>query len=308
MPRVSVIVPAYNAQAHLRNALETVLAQSYRDYELIVVDDGSNDATRTIAESYPAVRYVGKENGGVAHARNCGVQHARGELIAFLDADDQWHPGKLAAQVALMDRHPECDLCRTRATREAARFADDVAAWDGRHDWPHTVVKHYRDSFLDPYFGTPTLMVRREAFIRVGGYNEQLRIAEDVDFHLRLLLNRPQVVVVEHPTVYILELPDGLSADSAAGYLQLLEVYRALVNRYPERFAGQRMMVREAFAMLHLRHGASLLRRQRNGAGILAGLRSILWYPTREAVLVCLRGCMPSGMQRWRLARSQGRR
>jgi glycosyltransferase involved in cell wall biosynthesis len=105
MPRVSVIVPAYNAEAHIRQALESVVAQTFRDWEVVVADDGSTDATAAIAASFgPRVRIVGTATrSGPAAARNAAIAEASGELLAFLDADDYWLPNYLAAQLQLYD-------------------------------------------------------------------------------------------------------------------------------------------------------------------------------------------------------------
>ena len=115
MPLVSVIVPAYNAARYIRQALESVCTQTYRDIEVIVVDDGSRDETPAIVEEFatsdPRVRLLLQNNAGVGAARNMGLRQAQGVYIAPIDADDIWHPGKLEAQVACMEAHgPETGL------------------------------------------------------------------------------------------------------------------------------------------------------------------------------------------------------
>lgn len=110
-PVVSVVIPAYNAETYLAATIESVLAQTFRDLEIIVVDDGSKDRTAAIARSFPQVRYVYKENGGVSTARNRGIAEARGEFVALLDADDLWKPSKLQRQVELMRARREAGVC-----------------------------------------------------------------------------------------------------------------------------------------------------------------------------------------------------
>ena len=112
---ISVVVPAWRAEKTLAAALDSVLAQTWREIEVLVVDDASPDGTLALAESYaardPRVRVIAqKENGGVSRARNRGVREARGEWIAFLDSDDLWMPEKLERQMALAAQHPEAGL------------------------------------------------------------------------------------------------------------------------------------------------------------------------------------------------------
>src|SRR5262245_57535681 len=111
MPEVSVIIPAYNAGRTISAALQSVFAQTFRDFEVIVVDDGSTDDTAArVAEWSKAIHYVRQRNRGPAHARNEGVARAKGRLIAFLDADDIWFPRKLQRQVLYFDRFPATGL------------------------------------------------------------------------------------------------------------------------------------------------------------------------------------------------------
>lgn len=114
-PRVSIVVPAYNAAAVLGATLQSVLASTFTDFELIVLDDGSTDGTAEIARSFgdPRVRVVRHANRGMSATRNAGLAMSRSEFVALLDADDVWHPEKLALQVAMLERHPEIDLCFT---------------------------------------------------------------------------------------------------------------------------------------------------------------------------------------------------
>jgi glycosyltransferase involved in cell wall biosynthesis len=112
---ISSIVPAYNGERYLRETLDSILRQTYRPLEIIVVDDGSNDGTgRVVAEYGERVRYVLQTNAGETAARNRGLAVAQGEFVAFLDADDLWHPEKLVRQMARFQERPEIDLCFTR--------------------------------------------------------------------------------------------------------------------------------------------------------------------------------------------------
>ncbi|MFS8117396.1 MAG: glycosyltransferase family 2 protein, partial [Microcoleus sp.] len=110
-PQVSVIIPAYNGDRYIVQAVESVFAQTYTNWEIIVVDDGSTDETHQVLQPYlDKIRYIYQENRGVAAARNRGIQEAKGEFIAFLDQDDFFLPDKLAAQIALFRQQPSLGI------------------------------------------------------------------------------------------------------------------------------------------------------------------------------------------------------
>lgn len=153
--RVSVIVPVYNGERFLAEALDSVLAQSSAPYEIIVVDDGSTDGTPEVAARYrERVRYLRQDNAGPAAARNAGLMRAGGEVMAFLDADDLWHPDKLARQAARFAARPELGIS---------------LAWM-RNFWVGELA-HEQARLRDPLAGTVAVMslvARRELFARVG--------------------------------------------------------------------------------------------------------------------------------------------
>jgi glycosyltransferase involved in cell wall biosynthesis len=107
---VSVITPVYNGEPYLAEAIESVLAQTYRPIEHIVVDDGSTDGTRAIVQSYPTVKYLYKTNGGIGSARNAGIREATGKYLAFLDSDNLWMPEKLSLQMAVFHGNPALEI------------------------------------------------------------------------------------------------------------------------------------------------------------------------------------------------------
>src|SRR5436309_7380613 len=111
MPKVSVIIPVFNGERYIRQTIESVLAQTYRDFELLVIDDGSTDGTAEAVKEYEKdLRYVHQGNGGASKARNQGIRFSQGKYIAFLDADDLWEPEKLTIQVEFLERNPKIGL------------------------------------------------------------------------------------------------------------------------------------------------------------------------------------------------------
>lgn len=177
-----MIIPTFNRAAFLREAIDSVLAQTEKDFELIVVDDGSTDATRDVVESYgERVRYFFQPNAGASAARNCGIKNARGQFIAFLDSDDLWQPKKLSRQIAWMKAHPEIMLCYTDEIwiRRGVRVNQKkIHAKTGGWIYPLCLPR----CIISP----SSVLMRRELFEAVGVFDEQLPICEDYDLWLRV--------------------------------------------------------------------------------------------------------------------------
>ena len=182
---ISVIIPAYNAERYIAETLESVLAQTLPADEILVVDDGSTDATAGIAESYaPRVTVFRRPNGKAAAARNFALKHAKSEWVAFLDADDLWLPEKLARQMGELHSNPDSDLCYTSMTTlikdgHGTREGELMAAP------PPEQIRHWlsrRCAFLPS-----SVIVRRTALNEAGGFDASLRHgSEDYDLWFRL--------------------------------------------------------------------------------------------------------------------------
>lgn len=185
MPLVSVVIPAYNAAWCIRRAVDSVLAQDFRDFELIAVDDGSTDDTAAILAGYgDAVRVISKPNGGLSSARNAGISAARGVFVAFLDADDWWMSAKLARQVALMVAHPDLLFCST-ASAVQTPAGERLADWSCGLGNVSTLESIFSVNAYVAGSGSAVL-AKREAFSRAGGFDESLRSLEDIDMWMRL--------------------------------------------------------------------------------------------------------------------------
>jgi glycosyltransferase involved in cell wall biosynthesis len=167
-PLVSIIMPVYNAEPFLRETLDSIYAQTYEPLEVIAVDDGSTDSSVTILRSYPDVRIVQQENQGPSAARNRAIEHARGEFIAYVDADDVVPPDKLSIQVGYLLEHPE------------------VAATLGRQEWMNPPPGLARDVVWGDLDGVPivSMVVRRRVLQDVGEVDEDK--GGDLDFLVRL--------------------------------------------------------------------------------------------------------------------------
>ena len=175
-PLVSCIVPVFNGESYLAESLDSILAQTYASREIVVADDGSTDGTAEILRRYgDRVRVVRQPNSGAPAARNLGLAHAQGALIAFLDADDLWHPEKLARQVA----------------RFAAAPALDVSVTHIRNFWIdelHEEAERFEEHPLaqsQPGYVTVTMLARRSLFDRVGGFNTALTVGDPMEWFVR---------------------------------------------------------------------------------------------------------------------------
>jgi len=186
MPHVSVVVPVFNAASLVASALRSVFAQTFRDFEVILVDDGSEDRealTAAIAEFSGRVRCIRQANGGPASARNTGIAASTGELVAFLDADDEWLPEKLARQVEYFDRYPHTGLLHT-AVVHGTRHG---GASDGPPRSAFCELYH-----TDFFINTLTVMMPRRVLEEVGGFDERREIhVEDWDLWLRTAARYP---------------------------------------------------------------------------------------------------------------------
>ena len=301
MPKVSIIIPAYNAAAYIADAVHSALAQTWPDKEIIVVDDGSHDSTAAIAESIAGVTCLRQANGGVSRARNVGVRHSSGDLIAFLDADDVWHPGKLTAQIALLERYPECNLVYSDFTLVLEETVPNEWPCDSAGMQSHSRNSALESSFLNPFFGTSTVIVRRNAFDQAGGFDESLPYAEDIDFFLRILIEHPVVVMLDAVTVYKREVEGSLSQDSAAGYVKLIQVYRRLFETHPALELCHPGMASCNYANLYYLYAASLVRNGERAKSIRAALRSLSMRPSLAACAVLGRACLPKPGRKTRL-------
>lgn len=188
MSRVTVVIPAYNGiSRYLDQAIGSVLVQTYRDFELIVVDDASSDDTGGLIARYPGIRYVRRpKNGGQAAARNDGGRAAGGEFLAFLDQDDLWEPGFLEHTVATLVGHLNVALVHSDGTQVTER--NKVLHYDAAMKRTSSITQLLRGGHDTATSGS---LLRASCFDAVGGYDEALCIWEDIDLAIRLYQRFP---------------------------------------------------------------------------------------------------------------------
>ena len=198
MPLVSVIIPTYNRGWIIKEAVESVLSQTFSDYELIIVDDGSTDNTQEILDCYarlPQIKIITQENRGVSAARNKGVESGEGKLIAFLDSDDLWLPKKLEHQLDFFQHNPCAQICQTEEIwiRRGIRVNPRK-----RHKKPSGMIF---EKCLELCMVSPSaVMMTRELFHDTGGFDETLPACEDYDLWLRISYTTP-IYLINTPLI-----------------------------------------------------------------------------------------------------------
>jgi glycosyltransferase involved in cell wall biosynthesis len=211
-PTVSVIIPAFKASGTIARAIESLLAQTRRPDEIIVVDDGSpDDLVAAVAPYRDRVQLLCKPNGGAASARNLGIAQSRGEWIAFLDADDYWLPTKLDRQLQVLERHPEVGLVAGRFYHQESPEGQRTLCPGDWADLYDRVLKPIgeRAFAVATQMWTSSLLVRRDV-LGSHRFDEGLKTAEDVDLWARLVLTAPVYLLSEPLATYVLT-PDSLS-------------------------------------------------------------------------------------------------
>ena len=231
MKLISCIVPVFNGERYLKEALDSIRAQTYWPLEIIVADDGSTDGTAAVVAGYgEQVRYLSQPKAGPAAARNLGRGAARGEFVAFLDADDLWHPEKLARQMARFQARPELDLCVTYVQN----------FWTPELNEEARRYKHHpRLAQALPGYITPALLARRALFDSVGQFNTALQHAEDTEWFLRAAEQGAVMELLPDILVYRRLHQTNMSRlGASAGQELLLRVVKASLDRRRPRRDG----------------------------------------------------------------------
>lgn len=300
-PRVSVIIPTYNRAGLIGRTIENIFEQTYKNIELIIVDDGSTDDTPSVLKRYSdRIRIVSQRNAGPAVARNRGAQMARGELIAFQDSDDLWKPEKLARQVQMLQAEPSvpCCLCNV-----LIRVSDGKPLTAFDYSWIHpdrpegiwlNVFEVLSTRFV---LFNQAAMIRRDAFERLGGFNQDLRYLEDYDLPLRLALEGPWAMINDALVLYSEGTAGSFSQQALRDLivlkqceLRIFEQLRELTAEYSNqralRFLERRLKaVRRQLSATRLKDSKSMLGRL--AGNVLAGVnhyeaalfRRSPWFP-----------------------------
>ena len=261
-PKVSVVIPAYNSARHIGETLDSVFAQLFADFEVIVVNDGSPDTPeleRALAPYRGRIVYLTQENAGAGAARNAGLRAARGEFAAFLDADDLWLPSYLGQQLRFL-RERACDL----VCADALIFGDSKHAGRTFMDaYMIAAPSEGRITFLqllgaERCLITSGVVVRRALVFEAGLFDESLRNAQDYDLWLRLARREASLGFHRAVLLRYRSRPDSLSGDAINMNLRDLRVFDKIERAYglaPEARAAAAAVIRRRRATLEFENG-----------------------------------------------------
>jgi glycosyltransferase involved in cell wall biosynthesis len=277
MPRVDVIIPAYNAAKYVAAAIESVLAQTFSDWRVLVIDDGSTDETAEVVAPYVArlegkIKYIKRINGGVSAARNTGILNSSAEFLAMLDADDIWLPCRLAESLKVIEARPEIGLTYGFISRidQDGRLID---TWDRRqkHGEGRVAPYIYMKQIDLP---TLTVTVRRKCIDEVGMFDESLRITEDRDLWFRISL-RYEVALVPKVLAYYRVSPNSITTDPN----KMLKAQLQFIDKHYGANGCGVLRRRMAMARVYKQRAEELGQRGEHGAALASSLKGLALYP-----------------------------
>jgi glycosyltransferase involved in cell wall biosynthesis len=248
---VAIVMPAYNAAKYLPKSVESVLNQTYLDFELIIVDDGSSDETKKVLEPYRnRISYIYQSNGGISKARNTGIQSTACDYIALMDADDIWFPEKLERQMEFFKEYPElalvfCDLEFFDEHRTGySTFWKDTGYYDEMMSEYRKIRNPFAKLMRKNFILSSAAVVKRECFSRAGLFDETVRCpgAEDKEMWLRIAVHYdmgcvPRSLVRRRMHPYSTRALESI-------FLSIIEVVNKMENLYPERIKREKINTR----------------------------------------------------------------
>ena len=223
-PLVSVVIPVFNGERFLREAVQSVLAQNYAPVEIIIVDDGSTDGTATVARSFPeTVCYLHQANKGPAAARNRGIERAEGSLIAFADADDLWPAVKLELHLPYLIREPTIEIVMGRI--QQVLLSKSVTG--------QTQANEIGEPVFSVNLGSA--VIRRSVFERVGLFDETMRYSEDVDWFMRAREGGVRIKTIDAITIFYRQHEQNMTRGKSPSELNVLKALKRSLDRRRER-------------------------------------------------------------------------
>ncbi|MBI2033712.1 MAG: glycosyltransferase [Candidatus Liptonbacteria bacterium] len=233
-PLVSVITPAYNAVVYLGDTIRSVLAQTYQNFEHIIIDDGSTDETETAVRAFSdhRVKYIRQKNSGQSTARNAGIAAAKGKYIALLDADDFFLPDKLSLQVGYLEAHPVCDFCYCKVYHFFHNDPGKTYYFKMEHPSGHLFEKLLVSNFINPL----GVVVRKDVFEKYGGFGPEYRWADEQYLWLKFAYRKVNFCYMNKALGYCRLHPESFTnrpqylQKSQEDYLRILQLVKTWMN------------------------------------------------------------------------------
>jgi len=252
---VSVIIPTYNRAEFIERALFSVFSQSYKNVEIIIVDDGSTDNTKDVLSKYSdSIKYIYQDNMGVSSARDKAVSHAKGKYLAFIDSDDEWLPNKLENQLKEFNYADNIAIVACNAT--VIELDGSKIPLNPKSKYKENISNFYH-IFSYPYLGIPNVIILKSVFNEAGGFNESLNTAEDIDLFIRISVKHNvrrvnEILTIVHET-------KGSLSSNANGYDDNIKVFKDIKVKYKELFINKPYIYNNTMAMLYEDYSRTLL-------------------------------------------------
>jgi len=302
MPAVSVVIPAFNSAEYLGEAIQSVLNQSVQASEILVVDDGSTDQTRAVAQQYP-VSYTYQRNAGPSAARNTGIAKSTGDFVAFLDADDLWAPHKIELQLSGFQKYPDAGFSFSTVWN---LYEGSSPAISKEPYFPPHLMKWLRKNSSEDEFAygsayalllykncvaTSSVMIRRALIQQIEPFDVRLRGCEDYEYWLRLARSAP-AVFIRHPVSRYRVLDGGLSGTWQSRYERFHDTAMSVLQSHMQAFPS--LMVRRAIGAALAEYGFYCLTLGRGADALTVSRRALAVYPTVIAMKTFFEASLPS--------------
>ncbi|CAN5429148.1 hypothetical protein BH10ACI4_BH10ACI4_22280 [soil metagenome] len=282
-PSVDIIIPAYNAAHYLPFAIESVIAQTFEDWRMVLVDDGSTDDTPSVVAPYrerlgARLLYIRQPNGGLPAARNAAIRNSSAEFLALLDADDVWLPNRLADSMKSFEGRPELGLSYGYISRIGPDGAViDTFAKPQRNGEGRIATSIYTRAV---YLPCPTITFRRKAVDEVGLFDETMRATEDRDLWLRIA-QKYEVALVPHLLAYYRTSPTSMTTDPE----RMLKAQIQFIEKHYGKEGCGWMARRRALSGIYKQTAEAFAERKLSRKALASSLRALLYFPFSVSAL-----------------------
>lgn len=251
--KVTIITPAFNAEQYLKKTIESVLSQTFSDYEMIIIDDGSTDATKTIAQEYikrypQKIKYIYQDNHGLSHARNTGIKAAQGEYIALLDSDDEWFPNRLEESVKAMEADPLCGLVHSNIMRiDTSNEPLEIPVREKQY----LSGMIFKELLLrKAHIACPTVLFRKSCLETIGLFDESLIKdqlgCEDRDLWLRLS-RKFKICYIDQVLAYYRMSPGSMSRNRE----RMMKARSYVIEKNVKDLPNADVLKKQAYAVIY---------------------------------------------------------